>query len=112
MTKLTMLKPRLQVARPAIQRPTAVSVKRLTGRALQRRRLELWTADPCCAKCGRVVEYPVGFELDHRLALEHGGGDSEDNWQLLCIYVEYIDGQRVKTGCHVDKTATERRAGP
>lgn len=59
--------------------------------------------------CGRVVEYPAGFELDHRLALEHGGTDSEDNWQLLCVRVEYIDGQRVKTGCHVEKTAAERK---
>ena len=61
--------------------------------------------------CGRVVAYPDGFELDHRLALEHGGGDSAENWQILCIRVEYIDGQRIKTGCHVDKTAIERKSG-
>ena len=108
MAKLKMLKPRLEAVRHVATKATAVSVQRVTGRALQRRRLEAWTASPFCAMCDRVVEYPGGFELDHRVALEHGGPDTPDNWQVLCIRVEYIDGQRIKTGCHVNKTAEER----
>jgi 5-methylcytosine-specific restriction protein A len=109
MAKLRTLQPRVKVLRQSIATATPVSVQRVTGRALQRRRLELWTAGPVCAMCGRVVEYPGGFELDHKLALEHGGDDSAGNCQLLCIHVEIIDGQRVKTGCHVNKTAEERK---
>ena len=71
----------------------------------------MWTASPTCAHCGRMTIYPYGFELDHKVALDHGGQDSEANMQVLCVYYE---GGR-KVGCHVAKTEQDlgytRRAG-
>lgn len=71
---------------------------RITGRALQRRRLSVWTADPTCARCGKLTAYPSGFELDHRVPLFKGGDDTEDNCQVLCNGVN---------GCHEKKTADD-----
>lgn len=34
--------------------------------------------------------------------------DVELNCQVLCVHVEMIDGRRVKTGCHVSKSALEQ----
>lgn len=64
---------------------TASEPTRLRGRKLQVRRLKLWTANPYCAMCGRLTDYPDGFELDHKIALTNGGEDTEDNCQILCI---------------------------
>lgn len=59
---------------------------RLRGRALQARRLRKWVeADGCCAKCGRLTNYPDGFQLDHIKALVNGGEDKEDQTQVLCL---------------------------
>ena len=51
--------------------------------------------DPLCAECkkfGLVVE---AEEVDHIVALCHGGSNEESNLQGLCIR------------CHIDKTAHE-----
>lgn len=80
--------------------------ERVTGRALQRRRKELWAKDPHCAGCGRVVAYPHGFELDHTIPLHLGGTDTPDNWQLLCVHWEGDS----KLGCHNEKTVEEHKA--
>lgn len=53
----------------------------------------MWTANPYCALCGRLVDFPNGFELDHRIALVNGGSDEDDNLQVLCTHP-----------CHEDKT--------
>ena len=45
------------------------TTKRITGRALQKRRLSVWTKDPCCAVCRRLTAFPRGFELDHVVPL-------------------------------------------
>lgn len=73
---------------------------RIRGRRLQAMRLKKWTENPCCAICGRLTEYPAGFELDHVVPLFKGGEDNEDNMQILCV--AYANG--IKTGCHEDKT--------
>ena len=36
---------------------------RLRGRKLQAARLRIWSADPHCARCRKLVAYPHGFEL-------------------------------------------------
>jgi len=80
---------------------------RLRGRKLQAARLRIWSKDPHCAMCRKLVAYPRGFELDHIKALhnaEEGLDPNDDsNLQVLCIEVK--DG--VKAGCHVDKTAED-----
>nr|MBF0682533.1 HNH endonuclease [Pseudomonas sp.] len=57
---------------------------RITGRRLQATRLRIWSRDPHCAMCRKLVEYPAGFELDHRVPLFKGGEDSDENMQVLC----------------------------
>lgn len=58
---------------------------RLRGRKAQARRLRLWSADPCCARCGRLTDWPGGFQADHIVPLFKGGEDDEENMQVLCI---------------------------
>jgi hypothetical protein len=77
---------------------------RLRGRRLQATRLRIWSNDPHCARCRKLVAYPHGFELDHIKALHKDGStNDDDNMQVLCIEVK--DG--VKVGCHIDKTAED-----
>lgn len=64
----------------------------------------MWQKSPHCAHCGRLVDYPYGFELDHIVALTNGGPDVEANCQLLCVHYE-TDG--TKLGCHVVKTEAD-----
>lgn len=76
----------------------------MAGRKLQDRRLRMWTKNPCCAGCGRLTDYPHGFELDHVVRLDQGGQDTEENCQILCVHT---DDQGNKAGCHADKTKGE-----
>lgn len=58
---------------------------RLRGRKLQAARLRIWSADPHCARCRKLVAYPHGFELDHITALHKDGStNDDDNMQVLC----------------------------
>lgn len=82
---------------------TSTRERRMTGRGLQDRRWKVWQKDPHCAGCGRLVEFPGGFELDHITPLFQGGADSEENCQILCVRYG-LDG---KSGCHVAKTAED-----
>ena len=77
----------------------------MTGRALQERRLRIWSQDPHCAGCGRLVAMHE-FELDHKVALVNGGADTDENCQVLCI-VE-------PDACHHRKTQADlgRSTGP
>ncbi|SEJ31803.1 HNH endonuclease [Azotobacter beijerinckii] len=100
MARLKALKPRIQTISQTIAKPAAVSERRMTGRKLQSRRFNVWLRDPCCATCRRVVEYPGGFELDHKVPLFKGGEDSEENCQILCSGPD---------GCHAKKTAEDLR---
>jgi len=59
---------------------------RLRGRKLQARRLKKWAeAEGCCAWCGKLTNYPDGFQLDHIKAIVNGGEDTEEQTQVLCI---------------------------
>ena len=94
--KLTTLKPRVASLGSRVQSVPTASERRITGRTLQNRRLRIWSRHPHCAKCGRLVAYPNGFELDHVVALANGGADTDENCQVLCI--------GAKDSCHEAKT--------
>ncbi|MHA6639943.1 HNH endonuclease signature motif containing protein [Stutzerimonas frequens] len=85
---------------PAVR---VVAERRITGRRLQSRRLEMWLANPHCAECGRWVLFPQGFELDHKVPLGMGGEDVEANCQILCV--DSPDGSVI--GCHRRKTEAD-----
>lgn len=76
-------------------RPSKSAEARVSGRALQARRLRFWSADPCCVKCARLTDWPSGFELDHIVPLFKGGSDRDSNLQVLCLK------------CHEAKTADD-----
>ncbi len=95
MARLATLKPRLSVDRTQRVRTATVAETRITGWKLQARRKRLWSANPCCAMCGRLTEYPNDFELDHKVALHQGGEDTDSNCQILCCGAD---------GCHRKKT--------
>lgn len=106
--RLTTVKPRLQAAPTRkVQSLPTTSDRRITGRALQDRRLKVWSRDPRCAMCGQLCAFPDGFELDHKVPLYQGGEDKEGNTQVLCVSFEMVDGRKVKAGCHAEKTARD-----
>lgn len=100
--KLSSLKPRVAVAKTSRLDVPTVAKTRITGYTLQKRRLRMWSQSPVCAECGRVVLYPHGFELDHKVPLCMGGSDTEDNCQILCAGPD---------GCHAHKTAADLGTG-
>jgi 5-methylcytosine-specific restriction protein A len=75
--------------------PRDNTTKRIRGRALQERRLRVWSVYPYCAHCARLTAFPDGFQLDHIKALENGGADTDENCQVLC------------EPCHIIKTARD-----
>jgi len=78
---------------------------RLRGRKLQAARLRIWSNNPHCARCGKLVAFPHGFELDHITALhKEGSTNDDDNLQVLCV--EW-PSPGVKAGCHVKKSAVD-----
>jgi len=77
----------------AVKRTT--TDKRIRGRALQARRLRVWSNDPHCKDCRALVEFPHGFELDHEQALVNGGEDTDENCAVRCL------------SCHERKTARD-----
>ncbi|CAB3850348.1 HNH endonuclease signature motif containing protein [Achromobacter animicus] len=99
--KLTTLKPRLATAGSRLAAAPTPSTKRMSGRKLQDRRLRVWSADPHCAHCGALTVYPEGFELDHKVSLNDGGADTDENSQVLCVS---RDAHGRKVGCHDAKT--------
>ena len=107
--RLSTLKPRLQVARAPKQLSVAtVATRRKSGRANQADRLRLWLErGQRCEACGRFVEHPGGYQLDHITPLSAGGSNADENLQLLCWWLE--DGEA--KGCHVEKTAQDGSHG-
>lgn len=61
-----------------------------------RRRAQVFASgDGRCAKCGRKLGPSDDWDIDHRIALECGGTDDDDNLQVLCDW------------CHDGKTAED-----
>ncbi len=106
MPRLTTMQPRVSEVQQARVPVDTTAQRRMTGRALQARRLRIWASSPRCAGCGRLTRFPDGFELDHKVALFAGGADEDANCQVLCVS---IDEAGRKAGCHADKTAAEQR---
>ncbi|MBG5755181.1 HNH endonuclease [Pseudomonas aeruginosa] len=97
--KLVTVSPRLRMLQTGCIRPLpSVVDRRIAGRKLQNRRLRVWSRNPCCAMCGRLCDFPGGFELDHKVPLFKGGEDTEENCQVLCSGPD---------GCHAKKTNTD-----
>lgn len=109
--KLPTLRSSLSVLKPSLGRAPTKSDQRMAGRKLQDRRMRLWSASPFCEKCGRLTDWPQGFEIDHRIRLDDGGPDTDENCQILC---KHTDDEGRKAGCHAEKTAAElaRRSAP
>jgi 5-methylcytosine-specific restriction protein A len=81
---------------------TACSPKRITGRRLQERRERKRRENPLCVHCEANGITRIWTQLDHTIALEHGGPDTYENTQGLC------------DACHDVKTleqTTKRRGG-
>lgn len=73
--------------------------KRITGRALQKARIDLFSRAPLCAECRRKGRVTLATERDHIKPLAEGGTDTDDNVQGLC------------GPCHDAKSAAERLRG-
>lgn len=76
---LSKLKPRVETLST---NRTALPVKRIVGRELQRIRDRIMLRDECaCKVCGRVT---IRGEVDHVVPLHLGGQESDENRQYLC----------------------------
>jgi len=61
-------------------------------------KLDCWDrAGGCCEKCGRKLHPGDKYRFDHIISIEMGGGNGDDNVQLLCI------------ACDAPKTADDAR---
>lgn len=77
-------------------RPSTTS--RLRGRRLQRIRTEYFALHPLCEHCEQNGKVRLATELDHRIALDNGGKDfNEDPSQK----------QGLCADCHAIKTSTD-----
>ena len=93
--KLRVLRPAVRSLDPPRKRDGGSANMRAPESVRTRRRLKLWTRDPHCQICRKLVDYPWGFELDHIVPLHQGGPDTEENSQVLCV------------PCHRDKSKSE-----
>ena len=99
MSKLTTLKPRLKAIDTRRIKPIYGEQRRISGsvRVSLKRRIYARDSGHCCM-CNRVVDL-TDSELDHRIALQFGGDNSERNLWTLC------------TECHAGKSAREVATG-
>lgn len=99
MSKLTTLKPRLKAIDTRRIKPIYGEQRRISGSARVglKRRIYARDSGHCCM-CNRVVDL-TDSELDHRIALQFGGDNSESNLWTLC------------TECHAGKSAREAATG-
>lgn len=109
-SRLTMLKPTLGTLETTLARAPSIpraSVKRLRGRALQKRRERWLRAHPLCGDrlggpsgehsvCVRAGIASAALVVDHIVPLADGGVDEPSNWQSLCT-----------NPCHAAKSAAE-----
>ncbi len=104
--KLRTLKPGIRTLTTGPRKVESRSDQRVWGRASQARRLRLWIKNPCCVDCGKLTDYPSGFELDHEVPVELGGSEDDGNLKVRCVS---WDEQGKKHGCHEAKTQREKR---
>ena len=99
MSKLRTLKPRLKAIDTRRIKPIYGEQRRISGsaRVSLKRRIYARDSGRCCM-CNRVVDL-TDSELDHRIALQFGGDNSEHNLWTLC------------TECHAGKSAREVATG-
>jgi len=99
MSKLTTLKPRLKAIDTRRIKPIYGEQRRISGsaRVSLKRRIYARDSGHCCM-CNRVVDL-IDSELDHRIALQFGGDNSERNLWTLC------------SECHASKSAREVATG-
>ncbi len=102
MGRLTTLRPRATSAQSRLRNSTTKD-RRITGSKLQNIRFKMWKENPYCAICGKLTQYPYGFQIDHKIPLEQGGSESQENRQLLCTTVDEVEG------CHEKKTREESK---
>src|SRR5574337_321930 len=75
-------------------------IERLRGRARQAQRKRIIERDKgLCQVCLKNGLIRAGTEVDHKIALQNGGDNSDGNQWLLC------------DDCHSDKTFDERPGG-
>ncbi|WP_426346363.1 HNH endonuclease [Cronobacter universalis] len=99
MAKLTTLKTRLKVIDTRRIKPLYGEQRRISGSARVGLKRRIWVRDGGhCCMCSRAVDLHES-ELDHRIALQFGGDNSERNLWTLC------------TECHSGKSAREAAAG-
>lgn len=102
--KLQRLAPRLATAntgRLATLQTAAGATPRIRGDTWMAIRRRVLLRDRyTCQGCGLVRS---DHEIDHRVPLEQGGSNNDDNLQSLC---RTTDGHE---GCHARKTAGEAR---
>lgn len=99
MAKLTTLKPRLKVINTSRIKPVYGEQRRISGSARVGLKRRIWVRDGAhCCMCCRAVDLHES-ELDHRVALQFGGDNSERNLWTLC------------TECHARKSAREAAGG-
>lgn len=87
--------PCAQHARPAWGHARPVS--RLRGRALQRRRAELFARQPLCQWCAREGRVTLATIRDHIVPLAEGGAETESNVQALCQACSDVKTQQEAT---------------
>lgn len=99
MARLKTLPPRLKAIDTRRIKPVFGEQRRVSGsaRVSLKRRIYARDGGHCCM-CGRVVDLHDS-ELDHRVALQFGGDNSEYNLWTLCIE------------CHSGKSAREASTG-
>ncbi|RAX32402.1 UNVERIFIED_CONTAM: HNH endonuclease [Escherichia coli] len=99
MAALRMLQSRIKPLSPRRMNVLQGEDRRISGRARVSLKRRIWQRDGgrCCL-CGRVADL-CDSELDHRIALQFGGGNEEANLWTLC------------TECHRLKSAREMASG-
>ncbi|MFT0167496.1 HNH endonuclease [Paraburkholderia mimosarum] len=101
MSRLTTLKPRLETLKTARVQTLETKVgatPRIRGRRwMETRKRVALDQQFTCRRCG-LVWLPWRDQVDHRVPLEQGGSNDDDNLDLLC------------DDCHKLKTAEEASA--
>ena len=103
MSTLKCLRPRLDPAPAGGWKPDTIRGSRHQrgyGAAWDRTRKRIFDRDEgLCQNCLKHGRPTPGTDVDHKLPKAQGGGDEDENLQLLC------------RACHREKTARESQGG-